>query len=316
LKIHVVTPAPRGSRRGNRVSAVRWARLLRQLGHDVRVREEDDDEAAADLLIALHARHGARAIGRFRTRFPTRPAILALTGTDIYRDVERSKAAQRSLRLAHRLIVLQPLAIERLPPSLRGKARVVLQSVEPPRRVPPLKRSFEICVVGHLRAVKDPLRAALAARRLPRDSHIRIVQAGEALTPALRRRASRENRSNPRYRWIGPCPRHAARRLIGRSRLLVISSRLEGGANVVSEAIVARTPVLASAIPGNEGLLGGSYPGYFKPGDSRGLAALMRRAEIDRGFRAELSRHCSRLAPRFAPARERDALRDLLRELA
>lgn len=315
MKIHVVTPAPRGSRRGNRVSAVRWAALLRQLGHDVSVLEGDSGEEPADVLIALHAKHSARAVRRFTSRFPTRPVVLALTGTDVYRDIEHSQAAQRSMQLAHRLIVLQPLAIERLPRSLRHKVRVVLQSVEPQPRVPPLKGSFEICVVGHLRAEKDPLRAALAARQLPHDSRIRVVQAGEALTPVLRRRASRESSSNPRYRWLGARPRHAARRLIGRSRLLVISSRLEGGANVVSEAIVARTPVLASAIPGNQGLLGASYPGYFLRGDTRGLAALMRRAEVDRGFLEELTRHCSRLAPAFTPVRERAALRELLREL-
>ncbi len=275
----------------------------------------DADAGEADLLLALHARHSAPAIRHFVGRYPGRPVLLALTGTDVYRDIDRSKAAQRSLQLAHRLIVLQPLAIERLPQALRKKTRVVLQSATRQPDVAPLKKSFEICVVGHLRSVKDPLRAALAARHLPDESRIEIVHAGEAMTPAFRRRAVRESHANPRYRWLGARPRHFARRLIARSRLLVVSSRLEGGANVVSEAIVARTPVLASAIPGNVGLLGPSHAGYFEPGDARGLARLMRRAEVDQTFYAELSRHCSRLAPRFSVAREREALRKILLEL-
>jgi len=281
----------------------------------VRVRGTDAWDEPVDLLLALHAKHSAPTIRRFVARFPGRPVVLALTGTDIYRDIDRSEAARRSLQLAHRLVVLQPLAIERLPRALRKKARVVLQSAPPQPKVSPSKKSFEICVVGHLRTEKDPLRAALAARHLPDESRIEIIHVGEAMTPAFRRRAARESRSNPRYRWLDARPRHFARRLIARSRLLVVSSRLEGGANVVSEALAARTPVLASAIPGNEGLLGAGYAGYFEPGDTRGLARLMRHAEVDETFYAGLSRHCSRLAPRFSAAREREALRKLLQEL-
>ncbi len=269
----------------------------------------------ADLLLALHAKHSAQAIRHFVARSPKLPIVLALTGTDIYRDLDRSRAAQRSVRLAQRLIVLQPLAIERLPQPFRKKARVVLQSAPAPPPAPPLKKSFEICVVGHLRAEKDPLRAALATRLLPGDSRIEVSHAGQAMTPTYRRRAASESRTNPRYRWLGERPRHYARRLIARSRLLVISSRLEGGANVVSEALVAGTPVLASAIPGNVGLLGAGYAGYFEPGDTRDLARLMRHAEIDETFYAELSRQCSRLAPQFSAAREREALRKILLEL-
>ena len=269
----------------------------------------------ADLLLALHAKHSAQAIRHFGARSPKLPIVLALTGTDIYRDLDRSKAAQRSVRLAQRLIVLQPLAIERLPQPFRKKARVVLQSAPAPPPAPPLKKSFEICVVGHLRAEKDPLRAALATRLLPGNSRIEVSHAGAAMTPTYRRRAASESRTNPRYRWLGERPRHYARRLIARSRLLVISSRLEGGANVVSEALVAGTPVLASAIPGNVGLLGAGYAGYFEPGDTRDLARLMRHAEIDETFYAELSRQCARLAPQFSAAREREALRKILLEL-
>ncbi|HKQ90806.1 MAG TPA: glycosyltransferase [Blastocatellia bacterium] len=92
------------------------------------------------------------------------------------------------------------------------------------------------------------------------------------------------------------------------------SSRLEGGANVISEAIVAGTPVIASRIAGNIGLLGEDYAGYFSTGDNRGLARLMARVESDSEFLAELKSHCERLKSRFSPERELAALKRLIRK--
>ena len=60
------------------------------------------------------------------------------------------------------------------------------------------------------------------------------------------------------------------------AKLMVISSVMEGGANVVSEACRIGLPILASDIPGNIGLLGEDYPGYFKTGDSQSLAQRIR----------------------------------------
>ncbi|MGH9182278.1 MAG: hypothetical protein ACRDZ9_00360 [Acidimicrobiales bacterium] len=39
-----MTPAPPGSQHGNRVTALRWQRLLEELGHQVGVRESYDGE--------------------------------------------------------------------------------------------------------------------------------------------------------------------------------------------------------------------------------------------------------------------------------
>jgi glycosyltransferase involved in cell wall biosynthesis len=167
-----------------------------------------------------------------------------------------------------------------------------------------------------LRKVKDPFRAALAARRLPVSSRIRILQAGTAMEPALARRARAVAHGNPRYRWLGGLPRARARRRLAGSRLLVLSSRMEGGANVISEAVVDAVPVLASRIPGSVGLLGTDYPGYFPVGDTAALGRLLRRAERDPRFYRRLKTWCARLAPRFRPARERAAWRKLLGELA
>lgn len=59
------------------------------------------------------------------------------------------------------------------------------------------------------------------------------------------------------------------------AHVLVHPSRMEGGAHVVIEAVLSGTPVLASRIDGNVGLLGKDYAGYFPVGDAGGLAALL-----------------------------------------
>lgn len=127
--------------------------------------------------------------------------------------------------------------------------------------------------------------------------------------------ALREQEQHARYRWMGSLTRARARKLIASSRLLVLSSILEGGANVISEAIVDRTPVLASRIDGSIGLLGPDYPGYFEVGDTDGLARLLIRAETDRTFYRTLRQACASRAALFHPSRERAAWRSLLEEV-
>lgn len=316
MKILIVTPAPAESQVGNRVTAARWARMLRGLGHRVLVERRFRGQTC-DALLALHARRSAGSIEAFARQWPDRPLLVALTGTDLYRDLPGDAQAQRSLELAWRLIVLQPQAVDDLPAPARSKARVIYQSAEAPAKAGrPRQDVFEVCVLGHLRPVKDPFRAALAARRLPAESKVRVVQLGGALSAAMERRARREEKVNPRYRWLGEWPQGRALRRMAACRLLVNSSRMEGGANVVSEAIVAGVPVLASRIAGSIGMLGAEYPGYFEYGDTRGLTDLLRRAEQDRPFYRDLQRWCRRLRPRFAPQRERAALRALMAEVS
>ncbi len=311
----MVCPAPPGSLYGNRVTALRWAGMLRGLGHQVTIVSDYQDEDC-DLLIALHARRSGEAALRFRRTRPWSPLIVALTGTDLYRDLHRYQTPRRVLETADRIVALQPLAADELDPGVRGKLRVIYQSAEPTRNTP--KRageSYDICVVGHLRAVKDPLRAAYAARRLPRDSRIRVLHAGGARDAAMGARARVEEARNPRYQWLGALSRVKTRRLIVQSKLLVLSSRMEGGANVISEAVVDGTPVLASRILGSIGLLGADYPGYFPVGNTQKLAELLERAESDAAFYRRLAMHCRKLAPLFRPAREREQWRKLLAEI-
>jgi len=324
MKITLITPAPPNSRHGNRVTAIRWARILRRLGHSVNVKQAYDGEHL-ELLIALHALRSHSSIAHVHRDHPDIPIVVALTGTDLYRDLQRSKRAQQSLDLATRIIVLQPKALEALRPRWREKTHVIYQSVEaltdkahtssarPSASAAP--RTFDVCVIGHLRTVKDPFRAAMAARLLPESSRIRVIQAGAAMTRQQELRALAEMKTNPRYQWLGEQTSSRTRRTMSRSRLSVLSSRLEGGANALGEAIIAGIPVLASRIPGSVGILGDDYPGYFETGATADLARLMSRAETDPVFLRELKRACDQLVELFDPVREEASWLQLLDEL-
>jgi putative glycosyltransferase (TIGR04348 family) len=317
MKIVLITPARPSSRSGNATTTVRWTRILRELGHDVQVVDRYDG-AAADLMIALHAWRSADGIRDFRARFPDRPLIVALSGTDIYEYIDRDPAPTlHSLACADRLVALQELARRRVPPRFRRKVRIIYQSAPLVRPSGSrTSRSFDVAVIGHLRDVKDPFRAAKAARLLPAASRIRIVHLGAAETPRWAAMAKAEMKRNPRYLWRGDRPRGEVRRLLGRARVMVLSSLSEGGANVISEAVAAGLPVLASRIDGSVGLLGRDYPGYFPVGDTAALAQLLRRLETNPDFLARLQRAIARRALLFRPVREKAAWLALIREIA
>jgi putative glycosyltransferase (TIGR04348 family) len=327
MNILITTPAPPRSRYGNRVTALRWARILKEIGHHVTVSQvyEDGDY---DLLVALHARRSYPSINRFHHLHPDKPLIVALSGTDLYRDINQSKVARESLELSTRIIALQPKAFDDLSPRLHAKTRIIYQSAHSVRTGRPLSpnsnrhsddmtgsRNFTVCVIGHLRPVKDPFRTALAARLLPPSSRIRVLHVGGAMSDGMAARARAEMEKNPRYLWLGEQPRWRTRRILARSHLCVLSSRMEGGANALSESIVASVPVIASRIPGTVGILGEDYPGYFNVGDTRELRRLLIRAEADPDFLSLLRSKCDELAGLFEPEREQKAWKDLLGEL-
>ena len=316
MRVALICPVPPGSRLGNRITALRWQRILRELGHRPFIATAHPSRDF-DAMIALHARKSAEAVRVSRQTHPMRPIALALTGTDLYHDIHHDLAAQRSLQLADRLIVLHSGARRELPLRLRHKVLLVPQSAPKVRGKPrpPATDTFDVAVVAHMRKVKDPLRTARAARLLPADSRIRVLHAGRPLSDEMKRAALLEQQANPRYRWLGELPRWKARALIARSRLLAVTSEMEGGANVVSEALAADTPVIASRIPAMEAILGRSYPGLFPVGSTEALARLLSRAERDPAFLAELRRRCRARRGVVSPARERAALRRLLAEL-
>ena len=317
VKISLITPAKKQSKNGNRTTALRWARMLREAGHRVRI-DVDYGGEAADMMIAIHAWRSAAAILRYRERFPGGPLVVGLGGTDVNTFLKsHPETTLRSMEMADALICLHDLIGEALPAPLRKKLHVVRQSALPlpgPRR--PAKRTFDICIIGHLRDEKDPFRTALAARRLPPASRLRIIHLGNAHTHAFASQAAAEMAVNPRYRWLGEVPGWRVRRELAKTRLMVISSSQEGGANVVSEAVVAGVPVIASDIAGNVGLLGRDYPGYYPVRDEAALARLLERAETEPTFLDTLERHGRKLKPLFRPTHEQAALKRIVNSVA
>jgi len=304
MRIALVTPAGPGTRNGNRHTALRWAAFLRAAGHAVEVSVQWSPDSRIDAMLALHARRSYPSIKTFPS---DRPLVVALTGTDVYRDIHESAEARESLELAHRLIVLQPRAAQELPRKLRRKVSVVVQSCPTRLRQRPVAGKFRVCVIGHLRAEKDPLRT-LAALAYLDEKNIQVVHLGAALDERLAAEAQAGMAREPRYRWLGSVPHARALRWLASSHAMVISSRLEGGANVVCEALRIGVPVLASRIPGNLGLLGSGYAGYFPLADERALAGLIARVAGDGRFYAKLKSEVKPLRGMVAPRAEARAL--------
>lgn len=264
-------------------------------------------------MIALHARRSAETIARYADTCPDRPLVVVLTGTDLYRDIRSDESARHSLDLATHLVVLQEEGRAELIPVHRDKCRVIYQSAPTCKPYMPgasRRRSFDVVLVGHMRAEKDPLTPMRALDRLPDDSPVRLIHIGSALENEYRLAAQAlQARTWPtvqRYVWLKDLPHAETRQRIGRAQALVISSVMEGGANVIIEAVTAGVPVLASQIPGNVGMLGQDYVGYFPPGDDRQLARLLDKASRDPAFVALLQQQCACRAPLFEPARERE----------
>ena len=314
MKVVLITPAGTRSRSGNRHTAVRWAAMLRALGHRVEVSVRWDGRAA-DTMIALHARRSHDSVARFRERFPASPVAVVLTGTDLYRDIRTDRNAKASLELADRLVVLQEMGKTELPPRLRRKARLIYQSAQVRGSGAAPLGSFRVAVVGHLREEKDPFRTALALAHLRDLPELEVVHLGAALAPEMARIAQRLMRTDSRYRWLGNVPHWAALRWLSRSHALVVSSRMEGGANVICEAAAARVPVIASRMSGNVGMLGPNYPGYYRLADERALARQIRRAAREPAYYARLRHLLAARSPLFRASAEKEGLRRLMAEL-
>jgi putative glycosyltransferase (TIGR04348 family) len=317
--IWIVSPASARANNGNWQSASRWARFLRTR-HKVTISQQWPDAEASgappDLLIALHARRSAPSLDAFVQAHPQRPTILLLTGTDLYRDIDTDASAQRSLRQASALVLLQPAGMGALPASLRGKASVIFQSAATLRAAsaPAARRHADIVMVGHLREEKDPL-TFMRAAALVTAPKARLIHIGGALESQLAAAAQATAAAQPRYRWLGALPHAATRQRLKRGHLMAITSHMEGGANVIIEAVCSGVPVLASDISGNRGMLGDDYAGYFPPGDAAALARMIDRAVEDQDFHALLRAQCDARAPLFAPAAEQAALLQLVDNL-
>jgi len=316
MKVCFLVPRSEAIRSGNVVTAERWKSFMEELGHRVVIERQDCPERA-DLLVAFNAYKNRKTIMEAKQRGFGGHIIICLTGTDLYMDLQKDPESLDVLNLADRLVALQPMAVNLLPRDVRSKTHVIFQSAVRPSLMPVYTADyFDICVIAHLREVKDPLRAAMAARLLPAESGIRVFLIGKALTEDHARTADKESIENPRFRWLGELPGERTAEVLLQSRALVLSSRIEGGANVVSEAIVSDIPVIVTKISCTVGLLGEDYPGFFPVGDTEKLAGLMLRAETDRQFYNELRERCRRESYKFDPGLERERIRKLLASLS
>jgi len=314
--ILIASPALADANNGNWQTAWRWSRLLAG-PYRTRIistwQPGQYPEAAA--LLALHARRSADSIAAWAQAHPGRGLAVVLTGTDLYRDIQTHAEAQRSLALAQQLVVLQALGPQAVPAVWQGKTRVIFQSTSARRTLAKTPRHLRALMVGHLREEKAPQTLLEAARLLRTHPDIRIDHIGDALDPALGAAARDTMAQCPHYRWLGGLGHEATRRHIQRAHVLVHASRMEGGAHAIMEAVCSGTPVLASRIDGNVGMLGEDYAGYFACGDAAALAALLQRCRDDASMLPALQAQCSLRAPLFEPAAERAALLALLHDL-
>jgi putative glycosyltransferase (TIGR04348 family) len=318
LRIGIVAPRTTTARAGNAQTARRYAGFFRSAGHRVTLTESWLGKPF-DLLVALHAKKSAASVLAFRKAYPGLPIVLVLTGTDIYQDLPRSRAARDAIKAASALVTLQEDAITLLPPGARHKTEAIVQSAQAAavvKRRPRDDGVLRVCVLGHLRNVKDPLRIAYALRLIPRDVPVAVTQAGAPLEERYAQAARQLERKDSRYRWLGDVAHARAMRLLAESDLFALPSRKEGGANTMSEAIAAGVAVIASRISGNVGVLGDDYPGYFTAGSTRECAAMLHQCATDAAFLATLRRRVCALRPLVQPARERRLWLQLVNRVA
>jgi putative glycosyltransferase (TIGR04348 family) len=309
----IVTPALASANNGNWQTAWRWTRMLRAVYRvELTDRWSGGDEA---LMIALHARRSAASIAQWRAVHPERPLLVVLTGTDLYRDIQFDDAARQSLESADALVVLNERGALALPERLRHKTHVVLQSCSARAPCVRTSRHLRVLMVGHLREEKDPATLWRAVRRLSARTDIRFDHIGAALDPALGDEARALAHACPQFRWLGALAHEDVRRRIQSAHVLVHASRMEGGAHVVIEAIRSGTPVLASRIDGNVGLLGPDYEGLFEPGDDAALADWIVRSREHPDLLARLRLQLAPRVPLFAPEAEQASLRRLVEDL-
>jgi putative glycosyltransferase (TIGR04348 family) len=296
------------------MTALRWQRFLEELGYSVGVTESWSG-GDTSLLIALHAYRSHQSIVEFKKKYPNRHIVLILTGTDLYRDMENHGEVIQSMEMADQLITLQSSALDLIPASLRYKAQVIYQSVEIDINNSLTKEDFLVSIIGHLREEKDPFCIARSLPLLPADSKITVRHLGQAMNSEMKDLAKHFNATIDRYQWIGEVSHADALRMLSQSRLMVISSRMEGGAHVVSEAIALGIPVIASDIPGNRGLLGEDYPAYYPVANESALANLLYRSETMPTFYASLQKYIDLRKELIKPAREKQSIQELVSTL-
>jgi putative glycosyltransferase (TIGR04348 family) len=316
--ICIISPALAAANNGNWQTAKRWQQMLSSHYH-VEIMLQWDGKPY-DAMLALHARRSADSIAQWAAKFPTKPIVLALTGTDLYRDIAVDPLAQQSLKLAHRLVVLQDMGPKSLPVEFQSKCQVIFQSTPRRQSVQKTTQKLRAVMVGHLRSEKSPETYFAAARALAQRSDIVLDHIGAPLDADLGKQARQLAAEVPTYRYLGEQTHAATRARIVRAHVLVHPSRMEGGAHVVMEAVMSGTPMLASRIDGNVGMLGADYAGYFDCGDANQLAKALiecREGQNQPSSKlAQLARQCSLREKLFEPLAEQAALLSIFAEIS
>lgn len=317
--ISVVSPYPVDSQIGNSVSARRIVALLNSAGIKARA-TFDAVPPYSSAMVAINAWRLSEIIHQFRNTHPNAPIIVVLAGSDLYGTKSKVDAAntRRAMVEASSLVVSQSAALDAVPDYLQSKCKVIPKSVNTNLKV--VRNAdpdfFNVIIASNLRQEKEPLVSAQAAAMLPTGSRIRMNHYGIALDQDLATQAlALTNAPHSRYTWHDGIPHGQVLTEIVAADLFVNSSRFEGGANAVCEAIALGTPVLATRIPGNIGILGLDYPGLFPTGDTKALTGMLVDCEQEAEFLEQLTDTCARLAPAFAPEYECRLWMDLLGEL-
>jgi putative glycosyltransferase (TIGR04348 family) len=320
--IVIISPALANANNGNWQTAQRWSTFLSARHHPRIVHSSAPNLAeacrGADIVVALHARRSAAAVEQAAGLNPRPAIVLVLTGTDLYRDIHSHADARAALRAADDLVLLQPAGLSELDVGCRDRATVIYQSAPAlPRHVfSGSERFFDICMIGHLRTEKDPAcfinAAPLLSASSPGQPPVRLTHVGAALETGFGDQARAMAARHPQYRWLGNLDHDSTRQVLRRSRAMVIASRMEGGANVIIEAVTSGVPVLASDISGNRGMLGEDYSGYFPLGDSAALAELICRFAREPQFQQRLQAQCDARAVLFTPEQEQASLLRLI----
>ncbi|QJC56863.1 hypothetical protein HC248_02174 [Polaromonas vacuolata] len=331
-KIVIISPALKAANNGNWQTANRWQKMLSPY-YQVRISQNwpDGPEAQHDkVMLALHARRSASSIAAWaKAHAPSQAANISspglavvLTGTDLYRDIHEDAQAAHSLELAQCLVVLQECGPEALPEALRERAMVMFQSTSERRALVKTQRHLRVVMVGHLRDEKTPETLMNAARLIAPNEGILIDHIGAPLDANLGQLAEATAADCPHYRWLGSLSHAQTRRRIQQAHLLVHTSRMEGGAHVVMEAVRSNTPVLASNIDGNRGMLGADYAGYFDWNNAEQLVSLLRQARAsqsnnndDSDLLKTLQAQSHQRAALFAPETEQASLLKLVANL-
>jgi putative glycosyltransferase (TIGR04348 family) len=293
---------------------LRWQGFLKKLGHQVEISNHWSGENT-DVLIALHAYRSHASIAQFRKIYPHRPIILIMTGTDLYRDMPSHPEVLKSMEMVDAIVILQSAALMMIPKHLQIKTHVIYQSTKSVKRKVLLKKSFLISVIGHLRPEKDPFCTPESLKYLRPESKIQVLHLGKAMSPEMKSLAKAYNKELKNYQWLDELSHSETLQQLSRSHLMVISSLMEGGAHVVTEAIAIGVPVIASDIPGNRGLLGDDYPGYYPVGDAKALALMLQKAEFEPSFYKSLEAHIKKRVRYAQPSAEKRSIKSLTESL-